>query len=76
MIKGTYDLKAALFVDVILENLTDTGIKELALGKINDGDYARAALVAITGLSKEVSTRTIDQYISELSERRVNGNGV
>jgi hypothetical protein len=66
-----YDIKAAIFVDSVLQFMQDDRVKEKVMAKFQSGDYYRASVLAISGLSKEVAGSTIDEYIASAA----NGNG-
>ncbi len=70
-----YDIKAAIFVDAILDFIEDDALKEKVVTKFREGDYYKASMVAITGISKQVSNTTIDEYITSLVENGGNNDG-
>lgn len=68
-IYSLYDLKAALFIDAILEHLQDDKLKGKIMDKIRAEDYYKASVIAITSMSKEVSNSTIDECINSMIAR-------
>lgn len=68
-LNSLYDLKAAIFVDAILEHLQDDELKSKIMDKIQAEDYCKASMIAITGMSKEVSNSTIDECINSMIAR-------
>jgi hypothetical protein len=61
-----YDLKAAIFIDSVLDQIQTDEIKEKIVKKVQDGSYYKASHIAMISLSKEVSDDGIKQYIKNM----------
>jgi len=62
-----YDIKAALFVDAILDNIQSDEFKEKILEKFSKKDYYNASILAISSLANEVSNSSFNQYLSSIN---------
>jgi len=68
--KSTYEVKAAVFVDSILEVLTDTEMRTEVEATIKKGDYYKSSMLAIASLSKEVNTAAFDNYVGGMIKKK------
>jgi len=68
-VQGVNDLRALLFIDSALQYIEDTKLKDDVLTRARSGDYYTASVKAITSLSKEATTKSVEDYISSLNEK-------
>jgi hypothetical protein len=69
-ILSLYDLKAALFVDAVVENISNEQSKTEILAKVQEKDYYKASFFAMKKLEEEVAGKTVNFYIDELVTQR------